>query len=172
MGSDRENPGAPNPNGPNGGPQAQVVEQKHWPGPLICYNVVFWPSEFCKISPQSPGNGISESLDSKIFRVSHGPLENSCIYGARLVHSVALLLGGGGASKIFNRGPPDIKLRHWKQSIVCAVLQENTDKLRSFLWCFRLMHWTANIAIGRNLIFYHTRPYTLQISKGDLTAFI
>ena len=32
MGSDRENPGAP-----NGG--AQAVEQKHWP--LTCYNVVF-----------------------------------------------------------------------------------------------------------------------------------
>jgi hypothetical protein len=36
----RANPGAPNPNGPNGGPQGQVVEQKHWPGPLICHNVV------------------------------------------------------------------------------------------------------------------------------------
>jgi hypothetical protein len=42
MGSDRANPGAPNPNGPNRGPRAQGVEQKHWPGrPLICYNVVF-----------------------------------------------------------------------------------------------------------------------------------
>jgi hypothetical protein len=41
MGSDRANPGAPNQNGPNGGPQAQAVEQKHWPGPLICHNVVF-----------------------------------------------------------------------------------------------------------------------------------
>jgi hypothetical protein len=42
MGSDRENPGAPNLNGP----------------------------KFCKISPQSPGNGISESVDSKIFRMN------------------------------------------------------------------------------------------------------
>ena len=41
MGSDRENPGAPNHNGPNGGPHAQAVEQNHWPGPLICHNVVF-----------------------------------------------------------------------------------------------------------------------------------
>jgi hypothetical protein len=41
MGSDRENLGAPNPNGPNGGPQVRNIEQKHWPGPLICYNVVF-----------------------------------------------------------------------------------------------------------------------------------
>jgi hypothetical protein len=32
MGSDRANPGAPNLNGPNGGPQAQAVEQKQWPG--------------------------------------------------------------------------------------------------------------------------------------------
>ena len=43
MGSDRANPGAPNPNVPNGGPEAQAVEQKHWPAgrPPICYNVVF-----------------------------------------------------------------------------------------------------------------------------------
>jgi hypothetical protein len=41
MGSDRENPGANNPNGLNGGPQAQAIQQKHWPGPLICYDVVF-----------------------------------------------------------------------------------------------------------------------------------
>ena len=30
----------------------------------------FLTSEFCKISLQSPENGISESLDSNIFRVS------------------------------------------------------------------------------------------------------
>jgi hypothetical protein len=41
MGSDRANPGAPNHIGPNVAPQAQAVEQKHWPGPLICHNVVF-----------------------------------------------------------------------------------------------------------------------------------
>jgi hypothetical protein len=47
MGSDRADPGAPNPNRPNGGPKAQAIEQKHRPGrPLMCYNVVFWPSEF------------------------------------------------------------------------------------------------------------------------------
>jgi hypothetical protein len=34
-------PGGPNPNGPNGAPQAQALEQKHWPGLLICHNVVF-----------------------------------------------------------------------------------------------------------------------------------
>jgi hypothetical protein len=39
-GSDRENPGAPNPNGPRAKTLASV-EQKHWPGPLICYNIVF-----------------------------------------------------------------------------------------------------------------------------------
>ena len=31
MGSDRANPGAPNPNRPNGGPKAQAIEQKHRP---------------------------------------------------------------------------------------------------------------------------------------------
>jgi hypothetical protein len=76
MGSDRANPGAPNPNGPNGGPQA--VEQKLWPGPLICHNVVFRPSQFCKISGWA----------------CPGPLENSCIYGAQLV-PLAFLLGRG-----------------------------------------------------------------------------
>jgi hypothetical protein len=40
LGASLGEPGSPNPNGPNGAPQA--VEQKHWPGrPLICYNVVF-----------------------------------------------------------------------------------------------------------------------------------
>jgi hypothetical protein len=28
---------------------------------LMLYNVVFWPSEFCQIFPQSTGNGISET---------------------------------------------------------------------------------------------------------------
>ena len=42
MGSDRANPGALNPNRPNGGPKAQAIEQKHQAGrPLICYNIVF-----------------------------------------------------------------------------------------------------------------------------------
>jgi hypothetical protein len=49
-------------------PQWRKTEQKHWPGPLICHNVAgFLPTEFCKISPQSPGNGNSESLDSEIL---------------------------------------------------------------------------------------------------------
>jgi hypothetical protein len=48
------------------------------------------------------GNGISESLDSKIFRVSMpGPLENLCIYGAQLV--MALLLA---AFENFEPGTP------------------------------------------------------------------
>ena len=41
MGSDRENPGAPHPQWAKWGPQAQAIDQKHCPGPLICYNVVF-----------------------------------------------------------------------------------------------------------------------------------
>ena len=32
--------------------------------------VVFFPSEFCKIFPQSSGNAITENLDFKIFRGS------------------------------------------------------------------------------------------------------
>jgi hypothetical protein len=59
MCSDRENPGAPN---PNGGPQAQATAYRA--------TMPFSDHEFCKISPQSPGNGISESLDSKFFRMS------------------------------------------------------------------------------------------------------
>jgi hypothetical protein len=82
MGSDRENPGAPNPNGgpPGLGDRAKTLARA---------------SEFCKISPQSPGNGISETLDSKIFRVSMPwtPRKLVHIYGARLMH-LALLLGG------------------------------------------------------------------------------
>ena len=82
MGSDRENPGAPNPNGgpPGLGDRAKTLARA---------------SEFCKISPQSPGNGISETLDSKIFRVSMPwtPRKLVHIYGARLMH-LALRLGG------------------------------------------------------------------------------
>ena len=59
---------------------------------------------------QSPGNGISESLDSKIFHVSPGSPENSCIYGAQLV-PLALLPGGGFEN--FEPGASSITLRHW-----------------------------------------------------------
>jgi hypothetical protein len=112
MGSDRANPGAPNPNGPNGGPQAQAIEEKHWPwGPLIGYNVVFWPSEFCKISPQRLGNGISEFRDSRFkhFPDEHA-LENLCIYGARLMPWNFYYRG---AFENFEPGHPDIMLCHW-----------------------------------------------------------
>jgi hypothetical protein len=41
-------PGGPQPQWAKWGPQPQwakwgpqAVEQKHWPGPLICYNVIF-----------------------------------------------------------------------------------------------------------------------------------
>jgi hypothetical protein len=118
MGSDRANPGAPNQNGPNGGPQAQAVEQKHWPGPLICHNVIFWPSEFCKISPQSLGNGISETLDSKIFRMSKPWTPRKLVHIRPSTRAFGTSTrGGGGPSKILNRGPPDITLRHWLQLV-------------------------------------------------------
>jgi hypothetical protein len=42
MGSDRANPGAPNHNEPNGGPQARAVEQKHWPGQGCIKYFIFW----------------------------------------------------------------------------------------------------------------------------------
>jgi hypothetical protein len=119
-------PGGPNPNELNGGPQAQAVEKKHWPGrPLICYNVVFWPSEFCKLSPKS-GKWHFRDSRFKNFPGEHAldPLKNSCIYGAQLV-PLALLLGG--PSNILNRGPPDITLRH------CATLLVNRPKTVLFL---------------------------------------
>jgi hypothetical protein len=103
MGSDRTNPGAPNHNGPNGGPQA--VEQKHWPGPLICHNVVFWPSEFCKISPQSLGNGISETLDSKIFRMSKPWTPRKLVHIRRSTRAFGTSTRGG-AIENFEPGAP------------------------------------------------------------------
>jgi hypothetical protein len=109
-------PGAPNPNGSNRGPQAQSVEQKHWPGrPLICYNVVFWPSEFCKVSLQSPGSGISETLDSKISGWACPGPHRKLVHARRSTRSTALNSGTytRGPSKILNQGPPDITLRHW-----------------------------------------------------------
>ena len=98
--------------GQMGAPRAQAVEQKHWPGPLVCHNVVFSPSEFCKISPQSRGNGISESLDSKIFRVSMPWTPRKLVHIRRSTRAFGTSTRGG-ASKILNRGPPDITLRHW-----------------------------------------------------------
>jgi hypothetical protein len=83
-------PGAPNPNGPNGGIQDQSVEENHWSRPLICHNVVFWPSVFCKISPQSLG----------ILQIQH--------YTLRFGTSTR-----GGAFKHFEPGGPDITLHHW-----------------------------------------------------------
>jgi hypothetical protein len=122
MGSDRATPGAPNPNRPNGGHKAQAIEQKHRPGrPLICYNVVFWPSEFSdhqnsvKSLPKSKRWHFRESrFKSFRVRICPGPLENSCIYGAQLV---PLALPLGGPSKILNRGPLDITLRHWCEKL-------------------------------------------------------
>jgi hypothetical protein len=34
-------PGGPQPQWAKWGPQAQAVDQTHWPGPLIRYNVIF-----------------------------------------------------------------------------------------------------------------------------------
>jgi hypothetical protein len=104
MGSDRSNPGAPNHNGPNGGPQAQAVEQKHWPRPLICHNVVFWPSEFCKISPQSLGNGISETLDSKNFRMSKHWTPRKLVHIRRSTRAFGTSTRGG-LRKFWTGGP-------------------------------------------------------------------
>jgi hypothetical protein len=92
---------------------------------------IFWPSEFCKISPQRPRDGISESLDSKIFALAYhalDPLENSCIYGAQLV---PLALPLGGPSKILNRGPLDITLRHWHRQGLTTEIIGNFSSLDS-----------------------------------------
>ena len=62
VGPDQESLGDPTPMGQMGVPQAQAVDWK----------------TLAKISPQSLGNGISESLDLKIFPVSPGLLD-SCI---------------------------------------------------------------------------------------------
>ena len=89
------------------------------PGPLICHNVVFLPSEFCKISPQSLGNGISETLDSKIFRMSMPWTPRKLVHIWRSTRAFGTSTRGGGASKILNRGPPDITLRHCTVGIEC-----------------------------------------------------
>jgi hypothetical protein len=70
MGSDRENPGAPNPNGPSGGPQVEAVQKKNIGQGLWYVKMSFSDHQNSVKSLQSPGNGISETLDSKIFRVS------------------------------------------------------------------------------------------------------
>jgi hypothetical protein len=67
-------------------------------------NVVFWPSEFCKISPQSLENGISETLDSKIFRMSKPWTPRKLVHIRAQLVPLALLLGG--AFENFEPGPP------------------------------------------------------------------
>ena len=70
MGSDWENPGAPNPNGTSGGPQAEAVQKKNIGQGLWYVKMSFSDHQNSVKSLQSPGNGISETLDSKIFRLS------------------------------------------------------------------------------------------------------
>ena len=88
MGSDRENLGAPTPMGQMGVPQAQAVDWK----------------TLAKISPQSPGNGISESLDLKIFPVSPGPPR--LVHIRRSTHAFRTSTRGG-AFENFEWGSPD-----------------------------------------------------------------
>jgi hypothetical protein len=75
------------------------------PGPLICHNVVFCPSEFCKISPQSLGNGISETLDSKIFRMSMPWTPRKLVHIRRSTRAFGTSTRGG-AFENFEPGAP------------------------------------------------------------------
>jgi hypothetical protein len=104
MGSDRENPGAPNPNGPNGGPpglgdRAKTLARAS--DMLQCRFLtirILW-----NLSPKSRKWHFRDSR-FKNFPDEHArdPLENSCIYGARLV-PLALLLAG--LRKFWTGGP-------------------------------------------------------------------
>jgi hypothetical protein len=93
-------PEGPQPQWAKWGPQA--VEQKHWPGLLICHNVIFWPSEFSKISPQSPWNDISESIRKLLRKLVYlalllgGALE--IVEPGAPWYNVTPLLGGGGVA--------------------------------------------------------------------------
>jgi hypothetical protein len=70
MGSDRENPGAAQPQWAKWGPPTLGDRAKTLARASDMLQCRFLTSKFCKISPQSPGNGISESVDSKIFRMN------------------------------------------------------------------------------------------------------
>jgi hypothetical protein len=124
---------------------------------------IFWPSEFCKISPQSPRDGISESLDSKIFALAYAldPLKNSCIYGAQLV---PLALPLGGPSKILNRGALDITLRHCcihnaRSSLVWFKIYTYGSKNSLVLWTILLFfcahYWYNSFDLIRAFTVYH-----------------
>jgi hypothetical protein len=111
MGSDRANPGAPNPNGPNGGPQTQAVEQKHWPGPLICHNVVFWPSEFCKMA--HPKSGKWHFRESRFKNFPCEPwIPRKLVHIRCSTRAFGTSTRGGGFEN-FEPGAPCITLRHW-----------------------------------------------------------
>jgi hypothetical protein len=105
MGSDRANPGAPNPNVPNGGPPGSGCRAKtlarEASDMLQCRFLTIRILENLSLK-----SGKRHFRDSRFknFPGEHAldPLENSC---ARLVPLAFLL---GGPSKILNRWPPDI----------------------------------------------------------------
>jgi hypothetical protein len=66
------------------------------------------------MSPFGPGNGISESLDSNIFRVSMPRTPKKLVHIRRSARAFGT--STRGPSKILNRGPPDITLRHWGET--------------------------------------------------------
>jgi hypothetical protein len=103
-------PGGPQPQWAKWGPPGSGCRAKTLARANICHNVVFGPSEFCKISPQSLGNGISETLDSKIFRMSKPWTPRKLVHIRRSTRAFGTSTRGGGA--FLNRGPPDITLRH------------------------------------------------------------
>ena len=63
-----------------------------------------------QISPQSLGNGISETLDSKIFQVSIPWTPRKFVHIRRSTRAFATSIRG--TFENFEPGPPDITLRH------------------------------------------------------------
>jgi hypothetical protein len=103
---------------------------------------------------------------SKNFPGEHalGLLKNLCIYGGRLV---PLTLIVGGPSKMLNRGPPDITLRHWlshfQTNLYFLVLKLRiilprfsqiflniSRKILGFLVLRRIFLWCAGISYYRD----------------------
>jgi hypothetical protein len=104
MGSDRANPGASTPMGQMGAPRIRLLSKNIGQG-LWYVTMSFSDRQSSVKSLPKVWEMAFQRLQIQIFSgwACPGPLENSCIYGARLVPLTLLL--GGGLQRFWTGGP-------------------------------------------------------------------
>jgi hypothetical protein len=116
------------------------------------------------LSPKSRKRHFRESrFKNFLDEQALDPLENLCIYGARLV-PLALLLGG--PSKMLNWGPSDITLRHCCTWETQGPAPSGADSI--FIeWCARVSSFRV---FPRNLVFGVRNKIAWENSKVLITT--